>query len=213
MKFLTEDDLRVEYHNFPFDTFTIQKNTRLTPGARTFLADRKIKIIDANEQVQKRRNSTGLSFQKEEVQTECCTQPATLHQAEWFDIRCELLKTAYDLAGTDVLLAEELKIIERCLALALTNESYSLPPITMVNTEAVQMDKAAVIGNLSTVGMFLQTNKGRVLTRLYPIYFRLEAWIQQLGSSAQVNLSEVVQRLEQLIAYYLNKSEEVKQDA
>ncbi|MGT2800332.1 hypothetical protein [Streptococcus marmotae] len=213
MKFLTEDDLRVEYHNFPFDTFTIQKNTRLTPGARTFLADRKIKIIDANEQVQKRRNSTGLSLQKEEGQAECCAQPATFRQAEWFAIRCELLKTAYDLAGTDMPLAEELKIIERCLALALTNESCSLPPITMVNTEAVQMDKTAVIGNLSTVGMFLQTNKGRVLTRLYPIYFRLDAWVEQLDIAAQASLPEVVQRLEQLIAYYLNKSEEVKQDA
>lgn len=205
MKFLTEDDIRVEYHNVPFDTFTIPQNVRLTPGARTFLADRRIKIIEGNGQIQKKASKIAFPVKKEEP-----IQSITLPQAEWFAIRCELLKTAYDLASTDLLLVEELKIIERCLALALVNEKGNLPPITMVNTEAVQMDKATIVEHLSTVGMFLQTNKGRVLTRLYPLYFRLEAWIEQVDIRAQPYLSDIVHRLEQLIAYYLNKGEEGK---
>ncbi|MCQ9212526.1 MULTISPECIES: hypothetical protein [unclassified Streptococcus] len=184
MKFLTENDLRVEYHNFPFDTFTIPKNSRLTPGARTFLIDRKIRIIDEDEQTGKSR---GISLQKKEIPKakERSNLLATVHQTEWFAIRCELLKTACDLASTDTALAEELKIIERSLACAGINEDHGLPPITMVNTDTVQMDKEAIIGNLSIVGMLLQTNKGRVLTRLYPLYFRLEAWVGQLEGIAQ----------------------------
>lgn len=49
MKYLTEDDLRLIYHDNPFETFTIQNQTRLTPGAKTFLMDRKVKIIDEGE--------------------------------------------------------------------------------------------------------------------------------------------------------------------
>ncbi|MGC4388484.1 hypothetical protein ABXW34_21820, partial [Streptococcus suis] len=46
MKYITEDDLRLIYRDNPFETFTIQAQTRLTPGAKTFLTDRRIAIID-----------------------------------------------------------------------------------------------------------------------------------------------------------------------
>lgn len=49
MKYLTEDDLRLIYRDNPFETFTIQKQTRLTPGAKTFLMDRKVRLIDEAE--------------------------------------------------------------------------------------------------------------------------------------------------------------------
>ena len=49
MKYLTENDLRIAYRDIPFEVFTIHSDERLTPGARTFLSDRKVKIIDNNQ--------------------------------------------------------------------------------------------------------------------------------------------------------------------
>lgn len=46
MKFITEDDLRKLYRKTPFNTYTIENNTRLTPGAKQFLNDFRIKIKD-----------------------------------------------------------------------------------------------------------------------------------------------------------------------
>ena len=44
MKFITEYDLRARFNEQPFTDYIIEKNTRLTPGARQFLSDRRITL-------------------------------------------------------------------------------------------------------------------------------------------------------------------------
>lgn len=46
MKFITEDDLRDLYRKAPFTEYVIEPGTRITPGARQFLADRQIFLPD-----------------------------------------------------------------------------------------------------------------------------------------------------------------------
>ncbi len=46
MKFITEEDLRDVYRREPFTTYEMEPGTRITPGARQFLADRGIHIFD-----------------------------------------------------------------------------------------------------------------------------------------------------------------------
>ena len=46
MIFITEQDLRDLYGKQAFETFTLIEGERLTPGARQFLADRQISIVD-----------------------------------------------------------------------------------------------------------------------------------------------------------------------
>ena len=46
MKFITESELRDIYRIHPFTTYEAEPGTRLTPGARQFLADRGIKSSD-----------------------------------------------------------------------------------------------------------------------------------------------------------------------
>ncbi|HYE69500.1 MAG TPA: hypothetical protein VEA58_12865, partial [Anaerovoracaceae bacterium] len=46
MKFITEDDLRELYKKEPFTAYAIEPGTRITPGARQFLADRQIYLPD-----------------------------------------------------------------------------------------------------------------------------------------------------------------------
>lgn len=54
MNFITEGDLRDLYKKEPFTTYDLEANTRLTPGARQFLADRGIYIFD-NDSASKNR--------------------------------------------------------------------------------------------------------------------------------------------------------------
>lgn len=45
MRFITEEDLRALYRKEAFTDYCILDGTRLTPGGRQYLADRKIKVI------------------------------------------------------------------------------------------------------------------------------------------------------------------------
>lgn len=49
MKVITETELREIYKKNPFETYTIVYPEKLTPAARQFLTDRKIKIIDSRD--------------------------------------------------------------------------------------------------------------------------------------------------------------------
>lgn len=42
MRFITEDELRLQYESEPFTRYTCPPNARITPGARQFLIDRRI---------------------------------------------------------------------------------------------------------------------------------------------------------------------------
>lgn len=46
MKFITEEDLRYQYKSQPFTTYKLEAGTKLTPGARQFLNDKKVLMED-----------------------------------------------------------------------------------------------------------------------------------------------------------------------
>lgn len=48
MKYITEDDLRDIYRKEPFTDYNLEPGERLTPGARQFLMDRGINVIDSD---------------------------------------------------------------------------------------------------------------------------------------------------------------------
>lgn len=47
MKFITEIELRDLYKTNPFATYQLQPNARLTPGAKQFLTDKRVRIEEA----------------------------------------------------------------------------------------------------------------------------------------------------------------------
>ncbi|MGT2910854.1 hypothetical protein ACVR1I_03945 [Streptococcus cameli] len=208
MKFLTEDDLRLKYHQFPFDTFTVHKNQRLTPGARTFLLDRKIAIIDERE-IQGKPGP----FSKGKASSPPMKKDVDwANDSSWLEFRCELLQVAYDLAPFDLTVAQELTTLERCLSTLLAGGESVLPPFISNSELAESVDKNFIVGNLSNVGLFLQTEHGRVLTKVYPLYFHLMNQLNDLELSSDEKLTEILNRIGLLIAHYLQKREEVSHD-
>lgn len=66
MKFITEMDLRDLYRTEPFATYVLQPDTKITPGARQFLVDRRVTL----EQAQCRDSEIPKTHKSSQVQTQ-----------------------------------------------------------------------------------------------------------------------------------------------
>lgn len=201
MKYLTEDDLRLAYRDNPFETFTIQKLIRLTPGARTFLMDRKIRIIDENNPKPKKRFGTVDLTSKEGDNVE---QLNSFSQPEWMVLCCETLKIAHELAELDFSIAEELSVLGQQMASIPTNGD-SVISNGLGLTNEVPVDKSYIISNFSRIGFLLKTEKGKIVTQLYSLYFKIEDFITKQNLEGDETLQEVSNRLAQMIAHHFKK--------
>ena len=58
---ITEDNLRYKYKKSPFDSYIIEKGSKLTPQARQFLLDFRIDIVDKTKakNTKKKQNKLG----------------------------------------------------------------------------------------------------------------------------------------------------------
>lgn len=109
MKFITESDLRALYKEQPFDSYVPQTGTKITPGARQFLIDRKVKIADG--MAQKR-----ISKQKEETPLEPRAQAISIPKRR---ICCRLASAeAVCLTTAQQLLAKDIPIVQQIIELS-----------------------------------------------------------------------------------------------
>lgn len=114
MKFITEDDLRDLYKKEPFTEYVIEPGTRITPGARQFLADRGINMFDDD-----------VSWKSKSTEKEKQASPDSERKKELCDKRllCRIksmeamfLAAVEDLLNRDVLLAQKLIALKKCFA-------------------------------------------------------------------------------------------------
>lgn len=102
MKFITEDDLRDIYRKEPFTNYEIEFGTKITPGARQFLADRQINIIDGGRGSKTQKDGTIKKKplkQKERKTNRLCSRITS--------VEALFLETAEELLDRDVLLAQK----------------------------------------------------------------------------------------------------------
>ncbi|KGK85067.1 ethanolamine utilization cobalamin adenosyltransferase [Desulfosporosinus sp. HMP52] len=57
MKFITEMELRDLYRREPFTTYSLEPDTKITPGARQFLVDRRVTLVQNQANVDKQQPS------------------------------------------------------------------------------------------------------------------------------------------------------------
>lgn len=193
MKFLTEYDLRKKYQENPFDDFTITKEIRLTPEARQYLIDRKVKIRD--EKIQKE------VFKKNE-RKRLLSEKNENPDVDWFQLRCEVLKTAALLEKVDLLLAQELCALEKCLAQMSQGQDYLLPSLIQLKN-GNQVSEKFLEDRLSNVSIYLQLPRGAILIQLYSLYFAIRKMKNELSSEKSNPLDEIATTIGQLIAFYL----------
>ncbi len=112
MKFITEDDLRDLYKKEPFTEYVIEAGTRLTPGARQFLADRQIFLPDEDTV------PMGRSLGKQESKSGKLAKDKTLW-GKRLSIRMKSVETLFlvlaeELLSRDVLLAQKIISLKKC---------------------------------------------------------------------------------------------------
>lgn len=113
MKFITEDDLRDLYKKEPFTEYEDAPGTRLTPGARQFLADRQIFLPDEDPAVLARINKKkdNKAIGQSNGQALCAGRlELRMKSAEAL-----FLSVAEDLLGRDVLLAQKIIALKKSL--------------------------------------------------------------------------------------------------
>lgn len=114
MKFITEEDLRDIYRREPFTTYEMEPGTRLTPGARQYLADRRINMFDDEPFVKKFNTSASEDSKKVQV-TEKKAEAVQKKKINWKQkkLHCKMksmevlfLSTGQELLDRDVFLAQ-----------------------------------------------------------------------------------------------------------
>lgn len=109
MKFITEMELRDSYRIEPFTTFVLEPHIKITPGARQFLVDRKVKLVQAQGSDNKSANNSKAK--------------PVMGRESWCSLRLrakmEFVDSLFYLVGADLLscgdavLAEEVMELER----------------------------------------------------------------------------------------------------
>lgn len=107
MKFIVEDNLRDLYKKEPFTSYEIESGSKLTPGARQFLADRNILI-------QIRENSSVKENKKDKIGGNRSRRMKALF-AKLKSAEVQFLLTAEEFVTKDVLLAQNLVSLSKCL--------------------------------------------------------------------------------------------------
>lgn len=161
MDFVTEMDLRSIYKQQPFDTYKISPAIRITPGARQFLIDNNIKIINPEQ-----------ANQKEDIHEISKDKPT---KKVWQEVLFESkLKSAYaaflccceQILDSDVLIAQKIvdlsKSFKEILTLELEQELIIECP-SCLNENEKHFDQ----GDCFEINEFhAQLKKGKVIVKL-----------------------------------------------
>lgn len=113
MKFITEEDLRERYKKEPFTEYTLEPDTRITPGARQFLMDRGIQGFE-KELPQNKTTATENLEPVKLLQEQSCRGRWLYRRMKV--VEAEFLAAAQELLSRDVLLAQKLISLGQCAA-------------------------------------------------------------------------------------------------
>ena len=192
MKFITEDDLRILFRREPFTFYDLPAGTRLTPGARQFLVDKKIPISDDPMMV--KRNLVKPAEKKEEApEKELCQDLFLLRKKT---LQAQFLEVGLELLSRDVLLAEQVFDLERKLSNLKKEgreEEMGFKPCTGFYEDNMQEPFEDCF---EITGFHAQSEKGKEILLLH----RLRCSTRELAAEAgSENLNPVINRLSQMI--------------
>lgn len=139
MKFITEDELRIQYKKEPFTEYEIGAGTKITPGARQFLIDRGIKINQKNNLKKNKNNTKEESSFLEQNQSSLKDRKV---ETKMKSVEALFLVTAEELLSRDVLLSQQIIQLKKCfsdiknvLVSKSIPESFSLKVCTGMNEQ------------------------------------------------------------------------------
>ncbi|GLC78400.1 hypothetical protein [Lacrimispora brassicae] len=192
MKFITEDDLRILFKRQPFTSYDLPVGTRLTPGARQFLVDKKIPISD-DPMLVKQKSVKPAEKKEEAPEKEICRDRFLLKKKT---LQAQFLEVGLELLSLDVLLAEEVFGLERKLSnlgKEGREEESGFKPCTGFHENSLNEHSEDCF---EITGFHAQSEKGKEIVLLH----RLRCSTRELAAEAdRENLNPVINRLSQMI--------------
>lgn len=198
MKYITEADLRDLYRTTPFTTYETEPGTRLTPGARQFLGDRGIRVPDECISPKKFRDN-GTS---EKTLNETAVGKKKL-QNRLKSARALFLETGLQFKEHDVLLAQRIFVMERCLAGLSEEAETCLLPCQACSGIGSDNFSEEMEDCFEITAFHVQSDRGLDLIRLHRLRCLLRELgpyvEQELGDGKKRELHQVINGLSQLI--------------
>ena len=198
MKYITEADLRDLYRTTPFTTYETEPGTRLTPGARQFLGDRGIRVPDEyispkkfrdNGTSEKTLNETAVGKKKPQNRLKSA--------------RALFLETGLQFKEHDVLLAQRIFVMERCLAGLSEEAETCLLPCQACSGIGPDNFSEEMEDCFEITAFHVQSDRGLDLIRLHRLRCLLRELgpyvEQELGDGKMRELHQVINGLSQLI--------------
>lgn len=197
MRFITEDDLRRQYQKQPFECYVPMKGTRLTPGARQFLNDRRISIEAGTK-----KTPTAAQQPAENLSAEPCD--GALWKLRLKTLQAEFLQCGTELLESDLLTAEEIFKLERCLS-EIPQETHDsnawknlCPSCEHIGPENCGQ---CMEDCFEVNGFHAQSPAGKSIVKLHLLRCRLREFAQQLPEEKREMAYMVMNRLSQLICH------------
>lgn len=169
MKFITEYDLRVQFNEQPFTDYKIEKNTRLTPGARQFLSDRRIHFFEEGAEpklsvpAEKSKNSLVIAKLQSDME---------ILEAEFLVITSQIIETDIEVAGRMSRAGHEFGKIKSLL----TNEPADFPVCFEGYAETNKETYGKDLGNYFEItDFYIQSANGKIIVQINLLRAKLRA--------------------------------------
>jgi ethanolamine utilization cobalamin adenosyltransferase len=206
MKFITEDDLRDLYRKEPFAEYVTEPGTRLTPGARQFLADRQIFLPDDDPAMIAKiaAKARAEAAPKESIKILCSKKLTSRLKS----VEALFLAIAEDLLGRDVLLTQKLISLKKTfteIISSLDGGKASEPLICESCTGICEENFSQDLGDCFEITEFhIQLAKGKEIISLH----RLRCALREIefdilesfdGSAGKAQCEEVLSKVNQIV--------------
>ncbi|MGE9965303.1 hypothetical protein ACQRAW_10755 [Fusicatenibacter saccharivorans] len=210
MKFITENDLRAQFNEQPFTDFRIEENTRLTPGARQFLSDRRIQIIEAGKNIQ----SVRMTEEREKPAPEHSLAAAKLIsqieilEAEFLVLTSQIIEEDIEIAGQISKIGREFGRIKSMITEDIVYPESDFSECTGIK----QSDCGRDLGNCFEISdLYIQSSNGKLLVQLNALRAKIRALrveTEEILCNSQdeecltevtANMNRIVNKVSQLI--------------
>jgi len=110
MKFITEEDLRYQYKGQPFITYMLEAGSKLTPGARQFLNDKKV-LIEDNPAIKTFALQNNVKQPSPQDQKQMLRQKLVLSKIK--TVEAEFLAAGEELLHLDIILSQKVIVLAK----------------------------------------------------------------------------------------------------
>lgn len=167
MKFITEYDLRARFNEQPFTDYIIEKNTRLTPGARQFLSDRRITLLEDGAEACEAADS-----KKDSLVFAKLLSDVEVLEAEFLVITSQIIETDIEIAGQMSKAGHEFGRIKTLLTDGAADFNISFEGCTGMDKDHFGKD----LGNCFDItDFYIQSPNGKIIVQMNALRAKIRA--------------------------------------